>query len=84
MIAIDKVALSACDTSASASLNAENSNVPMPSPCIGICRMNADTGWCEGCWRTLDEISAWGGLGAAAQREVLARVAQRRAARGQP
>jgi predicted Fe-S protein YdhL (DUF1289 family) len=31
-----------------------------PSPCISVCRMDAATGWCEGCWRTLDEIAAWG------------------------
>jgi predicted Fe-S protein YdhL (DUF1289 family) len=34
--------------------------VPVPSPCISICRMDAVTGWCEGCFRTLDEIAAWG------------------------
>jgi len=32
----------------------------VPSPCISICRMDATTGWCEGCFRTLDEIVAWG------------------------
>lgn len=29
------------------------------SPCINVCQMNADTGYCEGCLRTLDEIAAW-------------------------
>jgi uncharacterized protein len=33
---------------------------PVPSPCISVCRMDAATGLCEGCWRTLDEITAWG------------------------
>jgi predicted Fe-S protein YdhL (DUF1289 family) len=33
-----------------------------PSPCINICRMDAATGWCEGCLRTLDEIATWGSL----------------------
>jgi len=32
---------------------------PVPSPCISVCRMNAASGWCEGCWRTIDEIAAW-------------------------
>ncbi len=32
----------------------------MPSPCISVCRMNAATGLCEGCCRTLDEIARWG------------------------
>ena len=31
----------------------------VPSPCISVCRMDAATGWCEGCYRTLDEIAAW-------------------------
>jgi len=34
----------------------------VPSPCINICRMDASSGWCEGCLRTLDEIAAWGGM----------------------
>lgn len=32
----------------------------VPSPCISVCKMNAGTGWCDGCFRTLDEIVAWG------------------------
>ncbi|MBP7667871.1 MAG: DUF1289 domain-containing protein, partial [Burkholderiaceae bacterium] len=32
------------------------------SPCINICRMHASTGWCEGCLRTIDEITTWGRL----------------------
>jgi predicted Fe-S protein YdhL (DUF1289 family) len=31
---------------------------PMPSPCIGICRLR-DDGLCEGCHRTTDEIARW-------------------------
>lgn len=30
-----------------------------PSPCISICRMDARTGLCEGCLRTIDEIAQW-------------------------
>jgi uncharacterized protein len=30
-----------------------------PSPCTGICRIDQSTGWCQGCWRTLDEIADW-------------------------
>jgi predicted Fe-S protein YdhL (DUF1289 family) len=29
------------------------------SPCLSVCRIQADTGLCEGCFRTLSEISAW-------------------------
>ena len=35
---------------------------PVPSPCNSVCRIDAHTGWCEGCFRTLDEIAAWGSL----------------------
>ena len=35
---------------------------PVPSPCNSVCRIDADTGWCQGCFRTLDEIAAWGRL----------------------
>jgi predicted Fe-S protein YdhL (DUF1289 family) len=33
---------------------------PSPkSPCIRHCIIDTDNKFCEGCWRTLDEISAW-------------------------
>lgn len=32
---------------------------PMPSPCVKVCRIDADTGLCTGCRRSLDEIGAW-------------------------
>ena len=31
----------------------------VPSPCISVCRMDASTGLCEGCLRTLDEVASW-------------------------
>jgi predicted Fe-S protein YdhL (DUF1289 family) len=48
------------------------------SPCISICRMDAATGWCEGCLRTLDEIGTWSLLDTAEQRAVLAALPARR------
>lgn len=29
------------------------------SPCIKICQMDPETGLCEGCFRTMDEIGRW-------------------------
>ena len=29
------------------------------SPCINVCRMDARSGLCDGCYRTIDEIAAW-------------------------
>ncbi len=51
---------------------------PARSPCINVCRMDAATGWCEGCLRTLDEIAAWGQQGEAERCQVLARLPARR------
>jgi len=29
------------------------------SPCSGTCQIDIDTGFCYGCYRTLDEIAGW-------------------------
>jgi len=50
------------------------------SPCINVCRMDAATGWCEGCQRTLQEIATWSGLSAAEQRTVWKALPARREA----
>ena len=47
------------------------------SPCISICRMNAATDLCEGCFRTRDEIAAWGGAGDDAKLATWARIKER-------
>ena len=49
----------------------------VPSPCMSVCRMDMDTGLCEGCLRTLDEIAAWGRMDDDDKRAVWAQVAQR-------
>jgi uncharacterized protein len=53
------------------------------SPCISVCVMDAASGLCIGCWRTLDEIAAWGTLDADGKRAVLAAIRERRARSGQ-
>lgn len=50
---------------------------PLPSPCISVCRMDGESGLCEGCLRTIDEIMAWGSLDDAARRDVWQRIEQR-------
>ncbi len=54
---------------------------PVPSPCISVCRIDAATGLCAGCLRTLDEIAAWGSLDDDAKRAVWSAIEQRRGAR---
>lgn len=51
---------------------------PIASPCVSVCRMDAASGWCEGCLRTIDEIAAWGGLDDEARRAVMALLPERR------
>lgn len=29
------------------------------SPCIGVCAINDSNGFCQGCYRTVDEIREW-------------------------
>lgn len=47
------------------------------SPCNKICRIDAATGWCEGCKRTLEEIAGWSAAGSAERRAILRRIDQR-------
>ncbi|WP_017999439.1 DUF1289 domain-containing protein [Paracoccus sp. N5] len=49
------------------------------SPCIRICRIDAESRLCIGCWRTLDEIAAWGGMTEAQRLAVMASLAARKA-----
>ena len=32
------------------------------SPCIGVCRIDEPTGYCEGCFRSVEEIQEWTSL----------------------
>jgi len=54
----------------------------VPSPCVGVCRMSPTSGLCEGCWRNLDELRAWGGADDATKRAIWAQVEQRQRAAG--
>lgn len=51
---------------------------PLGSPCINLCRIEPQTGWCEGCLRTIDEIAAWGRMDEAARRAVWRKLSERR------
>lgn len=40
------------------------------SPCISVCRMTPDRSHCQGCFRTLEELRAWGKADAATRRAI--------------
>ncbi|MDO8387252.1 MAG: YbaK/EbsC family protein [Polaromonas sp.] len=56
-------------------IRAETENIP--SPCISVCRMSTLTGWCEGCFRTRDEIAGWSQSGDGGKRAVWDLIEQR-------
>ena len=50
---------------------------PVPSPCVSVCRMDADSGLCQGCLRTLDEIAGWSTMDDAAKRTIWLHIGRR-------
>jgi predicted Fe-S protein YdhL (DUF1289 family) len=46
--------------------------------------MDARTGWCKGCYRTIGEIAGWLGLSEHERQRVLAALPARRAAAEKP
>ena len=73
--AIKKIAIYARNIRATGKFDTE----VVPSPCISVCRVDADSGCCEGCLRTLVEIAAWSRLDNDGKRGVW-RVIEQRAA----
>ena len=49
----------------------------IPSPCLSVCRIQADTGLCEGCFRNLSEIAAWSQADEADKRRIWRVIGQR-------
>ena len=75
MNAIKQIADRACQISASGQFDSNAEAVP--SPCVNVCRMNAERSHCEGCFRSIDEIRAWSGADSAARRAIWARLLAR-------
>ena len=49
----------------------------IPSPCINVCSIDPEDGYCEGCRRTLDEIARWTSMDAAERDAVMAELKDR-------
>jgi predicted Fe-S protein YdhL (DUF1289 family) len=47
------------------------------SPCIGVCRINKKHHFCEGCFRSEDEIAEWIRLSDEQKKEINQKAAQR-------
>lgn len=48
------------------------------TPCIQVCTMDAASGLCAGCGRTLEEIARWGTMSETERRAILALLPARR------
>ncbi|HVZ54063.1 MAG TPA: DUF1289 domain-containing protein [Pseudolabrys sp.] len=51
------------------------------TPCIKVCTVDARSGLCLGCGRTLDEIARWGSMTPEERRGVMRELPDRLAAR---
>ncbi|MBR0552390.1 DUF1289 domain-containing protein [Stakelama marina] len=49
------------------------------SPCVLVCTLDTETGWCLGCGRTGDEIARWSAVGDAERQAILDRLGTRMA-----
>lgn len=58
--------------------------LPVPSqihsPCVSLCKINQDTGLCEGCLRNLDEIVIWGTASDSTKIEIWRKIIARKSA----
>jgi len=53
------------------------------SPCTKVCTLDARSGICLGCARTIGEIAQWTAMSDAQRRRVMAELPARRAANAQ-
>ncbi len=52
----------------------------METPCIDVCVIDPKSSLCNGCGRTIDEISRWASMTPAERRAVMAQLPGRMAA----
>jgi predicted Fe-S protein YdhL (DUF1289 family) len=58
-------------------VRAQRKQRELPSPCVSVCRMAFATGLCQGCLRTLEEITAWSQMDDEGKRAVWGQIEQR-------
>jgi uncharacterized protein len=50
----------------------------LETPCINVCLLDDETGLCQGCGRTLDEIARWASMSDGERRRVMEALPARR------
>ncbi len=56
----------------------------VPSPCISVCAMDEETGYCRGCFRTIEEIAEWERYDDTRKQQVINSLSSRRPAYQSP
>jgi predicted Fe-S protein YdhL (DUF1289 family) len=56
---------------------ADPTSQAIQSPCIGVCAMSESTGFCEGCYRTIEEIRQWWDMAPDQKSQLLTELEQR-------
>ena len=51
---------------------------PMETPCINVCVIDASTGLCAGCARSLEEIAGWAAMTDVERRRIMRDLPARR------
>jgi uncharacterized protein len=54
------------------------------SPCIKLCVIDRLSGLCEGCGRTLQEVTQWGTMSEAERVQIMTQLPERKAVWGRP
>jgi predicted Fe-S protein YdhL (DUF1289 family) len=50
----------------------------LDTPCVNICLLDAKTGLCLGCGRSLDEIAGWASMSDSDRRAIMAELPLRK------
>jgi len=50
----------------------------LKSPCVDVCILDPDSGLCQGCLRTLDEIARWSEMSEVERERVIVSLPERR------
>lgn len=69
--------LSAIETIANNAMLAGAMAENIPSPCASVCQMDRAGLFCQGCLRSIDEISAWSRASTQQKKQIWAQIAER-------